>query len=77
MEVNNIRFSYHNKPFIDDLSADSIKEVYYNDYYVAVVDQISSVKYTNNKSDFNFISNNTYNLNKPEPLFKRIETENL
>lgn len=40
-------------PFIDDLSADSIKEVYYNDYYVAVVDQISSVKYTNNKSDFN------------------------
>ncbi len=31
----------------------------------------------NNKSDFNFISNNTYNLNKSEPLFKRIETENL
>ena len=40
-------------PFIDELSVDSIKEVYYNDYYVAVVDQISSVKYTNNKSDFN------------------------
>lgn len=40
-------------PFIDDLSADSIKEVYFSDYTCGTIEQISRVEYTNNKSDFN------------------------
>lgn len=44
-------------PFINNLSSSLIKEVYFSEYGVGSVNQISRVNYTNNKSDINDLIN--------------------